>query len=60
MQCAVFFIFKKNVKSLNERRPVWKLANFPATQILREINVGKSAVLEIAILTILEALNFDF
>ena len=38
----------------------WKFTNFSATQILREINVGKLAVLEIAILTILETLNFDF
>ena len=31
---------------------VWKFTNLSATQILREINVGKLAVLEIAILTI--------
>ena len=31
---------------------VWKFTNFSATQILREIKVGKLAVLEIAILTI--------
>ena len=36
-----------------------KLQNFSVTQILREIKVGKSRVSKSAILTHLEALNFD-
>ena len=34
--------------------------NFSTTQILREINFGDSRSAEFAILTHLEALNFDF
>ena len=39
---------------------MWKFENFPVAQILREIKVGKSRVSKCAILTHLEALNFDF
>ena len=39
---------------------VWNFQNFSATQILREIIVGESGASRIAILTHLEALNFDF
>ena len=37
-----------------------KKSNFPATKILREINLGDSRSAKSAILTHLEALNFDF
>ena len=37
-----------------------KLHDFSNTQILREINFGDSRNAEYAILTHLEALNFDF
>ena len=39
---------------------VWKLQNFSVTQILREIKVGWSRVWKYAILTLLEAENYDF
>ena len=39
---------------------VWKFHNFSITQILREINFWKSRSAKCAILTHLEALNFDF
>ena len=39
---------------------VWKFLNFPITQILRQIKVGDSRIAKSAILTHLEALNFDF
>ena len=39
---------------------MWKFWNFSATQILREIKVDVTGASKIAILTHLEALNFDF
>ena len=39
---------------------MWKIQNFSATQILREIKVGESRVSKLAILAYLEAQNFDF
>ena len=39
---------------------VWKFHDFSITQILREINFGDSRSAKSAILTHLEALNFDF
>ena len=41
---------------------VWKLKDFSATQILREVNFGESRSAKSVILTNLEALamNFDF
>ena len=39
---------------------VWKLGNFPVTQILREIKVGESRHSKSAIVTNLEALKSDF
>ena len=39
---------------------VWKIMKFSVTQILREIKVGEFRVSDTAILTHLEALNFDF
>ena len=40
--------------------PVWNFSNFPATQILREINFGWFQKVKTVIFTILETLNFDF
>ena len=42
------------------RSTVWKFQDFPVTQILREINFWDSKNAKLAILTHLEALNFDF
>ena len=39
---------------------MWKFQNFAATQILREIKVGKSEASKLANLTHLETMNFDF
>ena len=39
---------------------LWKFHDFSITQILREINFGDSRSAKSAILTHLEALNFDF
>ena len=39
---------------------MWKLQNFPVTQILREIKIGKSKVSKSAILTNWEALKSEF
>ena len=39
---------------------MWKCHDFSATHILREINFGHLEALKTDILTILEALNFDF
>ena len=39
---------------------VWKFHNFSITQILREINLWNSRSAKSAILTHLEALNWDF
>ena len=39
---------------------VWKLHNFPVTQILREIKVGKFRVSKTTTLKDFRALNFDF
>ena len=39
---------------------MWKFQNFTVTQILREINFGDSKSAKSAILTHLEAPNFDF
>ena len=39
---------------------MWKFHDFSITQILREINFGDSRSAKSAILTHLEALNFDF
>ena len=39
---------------------MWKFQYFSATQIFREIKVGESGALKIAILPHSEALNFDF
>ena len=39
---------------------VWKLQNFSATEILREINFGHVEVSKTAIWTIYPALNFEF
>ena len=39
---------------------MWKIQNFSATQILREIKVGESGASKIAILIHLEGLNFQF
>ena len=39
---------------------MWKFQDFSATQILRETNFGKCRSSKHAILTVLEALNFDF
>ena len=39
---------------------VWKFHEFSITQILREINIGDSTSAKSAILTHLEALNFEF
>ena len=39
---------------------VWNFHNFSTTQILREINFEDSRIAKSAILTHLEALNFDF
>ena len=40
--------------------PFIDFTNFSATQILREIKASESGTSKIAILTHLEALNFDF
>ena len=42
------------------RFTVWKFQDFAITQILREINFEGSRSAKSAILTLLEALNFDF
>ena len=42
------------------RSTVWKFQDFSVTQILREINFWDSKNAKLAILTHLEALNFDF
>ena len=42
------------------RGTVWKFHDFPITHILYEINFGDSKSAKSAILTHLEALNFDF
>ena len=39
---------------------MWKLQDFSITQILREIKFGEFGSAKSAILTHLEALNFDF
>ena len=39
---------------------MWKFQDFSVTQILREINFWDSKNAKLAILTHLEALNFDF
>ena len=39
---------------------MWKFQDFSITQVLREINFGDSGSAKSAILTHLEALNFDF
>ena len=39
---------------------MWKFHDFSITQILREINFGDSKSAKSAILTHLEALNYDF
>ena len=39
---------------------MWKFHNFSITQIFREIHLGDSRGAKYAILTYLEALNFDF
>ena len=39
---------------------VWKFHGFSITQILREINFGEKRSAKYAILTHLDALNFDF
>ena len=46
--------------SLCFRSTVWKLCAISITQILREINFGDSRSAKSAILTHLEAANFDF
>ena len=39
---------------------MWKIQNFPATQMLREINFSYVEVQKNAFMTHIEALNFDF
>ena len=39
---------------------VWKIQDFPVTQILREINFGDSRSAKTAVFAIFGALNFDF
>ena len=39
---------------------MWKFQDLSATQILREINFGHFEAPKTAILTILEALNFEY
>ena len=39
---------------------MWKFHKFSITQILREINFGDSESAKSAVLTILEALNYNF
>ena len=39
---------------------MWKLYDFPITQILREINFGDSRSVKSAILPHLQVVNFDF
>ena len=46
--------------SMRNLNTVWKLHDFSITQILREINFEDSRSAKSAILTDLEALNFDF
>ena len=46
------------MKELNKH--IWNLQNFSVTQILREIKVSESRDSKYAILTLLEALNFDY
>ena len=54
------FTFKwKTFRGTNYHR-VWKLKDFSANQILREINFGPFEEPKSAILTILAALKFDF
>ena len=48
------------VTTKRENFTVWKLQNFSVTHILREINFGDSKSAKSAILSQLEALNFDF
>ena len=43
-----------------KRGTVWKLHDFSIIQIYREIKLGESRIAKSAILTHLEALNFDF
>ena len=42
------------------RNTMWKFQDFSVTQILREIKFGDSRCAKSAILTHLQALNFDF
>ena len=49
---------KNGLKKVN-KITVWKFNDFSITQILREINLGESRSAKSAILTHLEALNFD-
>ena len=41
-------------------KTLWILQNFSVTQVLREINFGDFRSAKFAILTHLQALNFDF
>ena len=43
-----------------EIHTVWTFQDFPIIQILREINFGEFKVIKVVILTLSEALNFDF
>ena len=45
---------------LERSNTVWKFYDFPITQILCEINFEESGSAKSAILTYLEAVNFDF
>ena len=45
-------------KIAHEKHRVWKFHDFPATQILGEINFGEFRSCKTAIFAILEALNF--
>ena len=49
-----------DVKIRIGKHTVWKFHNFSITQILREINLWDSRSAKSAILTHLEAVNFDF
>ena len=39
---------------------LWKFVDFSVSEILREINFGEFKVIKVVILTLSEALNFDF
>ena len=52
--------FSKSTLYVNDSFTMWKFLDFCLIQILREINISDSWVSKPAILTILEALNFNF